>query len=97
MLRRVAQFATVAGLLFLVASCPRPRAGGPQVTGTCEGACDYYLACKRTDDVARFESCVAECNDFFSDRQALVELERLACDELVAFIEGPSGRAPGQR
>ena len=96
-LRQVATVVALTLVVCLVASCPRPRASGPQVTGTCEGACDYYQACTRSDDAERFAACVSECNDFFSDRQALVELERLACDELVAFIEGPSGRGPGQR
>lgn len=97
MLGRAVTLVATALALLLLASCPRPRtSGAPKVTGTCQGACEYYQACRRSDDSDVYQACVSECTDFFNGAQALSELERLDCEELVAFIEGPSGRAPGQ-
>jgi hypothetical protein len=93
----LARYAALCLVLVAIAACARQQYPiARHSTGTCEGACDYYLACKRSDDQQVFGACYQECTDFFSDQQALRELERLTCDELVAFIEGPSGREPGQ-
>ncbi|MEM9491853.1 MAG: hypothetical protein AAGC55_22095 [Myxococcota bacterium] len=86
----------------LAASCVR-RAGEPAnrpLTGTCEGACTYYLACKsRQGDAVtphHRASCQRECADIFTSRDSLMALESLGCADLLAFIEGASGRAPGE-
>ncbi len=66
-----------------------------RVRPTCDAACDYYLACKQSDNTRVRGACVTECQEFFSDGDALVEFQRLECDAAVWFIEGPSGRPPG--
>jgi hypothetical protein len=47
------------------------------------------------------QACVSDCRAIFSedgevDNRALRELESLECSELVSYIEGDSGRAPGE-
>ena len=66
-----------------------------RVRPTCNAACDYYLACKQSDNNRVRSACVTECEDFFTDKDALTEFQRLECDAAVSFIEGPSGRPPG--
>lgn len=68
-----------------------------QTTGTCPGACEHYLKCKgATDDHSAYAICVAECRDIYEDNAyTLASYERLACEDAVAFVEGESGRGPG--
>jgi hypothetical protein len=90
--------ALLVGLTALTSTtmCVRqPGAAQRNVTGTCQGACDYYLACKRDDDTQRWSACMTDCNEFFSNEQALREFERMECDAVVSFVEGPNGRPPG--
>lgn len=88
------------GLLFLLvvlAGCAKPRyIVYRKVTGTCEGACSYYLACKRSDDQIAHQSCVSECQEIFSSAETIKDFERLECEDAVAFVEGDSGRGPGE-
>lgn len=88
----------------LVSSCA-PRSAAPpegrRLTGTCEGTCDYYLTCSGAADRAVHRECIADCRDIFveegePDQHNLRQLESLECSELVLFIEGDGGRAPGQ-
>lgn len=100
MLRRFAVVAVngiAAGLAaWAIAACAHPRyIVNRQVTGTCGGACDTYLECRGDGTDRKWSACVSECTDFFNDQQALRELERMDCQDIIAFIEGPSGRAPG--
>jgi len=83
-------------LLTLLAGCPRPRVGDGRVTGTCEGACGHYMACKRVDEPATREACLSECREIFSSSETLREFERLDCEDVIGFVEGQSGRGPGQ-
>ncbi len=85
----------VAGLCAIVACAPRAYVVQQQLTGTCDGACDYYLACKRSADAPTRKACVQECSFIFSDDESLMAFESLECSDAVAFVEGPSGRPPG--
>jgi hypothetical protein len=66
-----------------------------RVRPTCNAACDYYLACKESRSDRIRAACVTECQDFFTDKDALKEFQRLECEAAVSFIEGSSGRPPG--
>lgn len=71
------------------------------LTGTCEGTCDYYQDCKEARDGNAYRACVSDCRAIFSedgemDRSSLRELESLECPKLVSYIEGSSGRGPGE-
>jgi hypothetical protein len=48
-----------------------------------------------------FDSCVRECSNIFVndgeiDAESLKEFEQLECADAIAFVEGASGRAPGE-
>ncbi|WP_428268482.1 hypothetical protein [Haliangium sp.] len=95
--------AILLGLVFAAqSSCFRQSysSGFRTIHGTCEGVCDHYLACKaeRGDEVpdATRGACQVECREIFSGPEALVAFERLSCDDAIAFVEGSSGRGPGQ-
>jgi hypothetical protein len=91
--------ATVALLLCaFFASCaarPNPLVHQRRLTGTCQGACEYYVACKGFEDPALTRACVAECDEVFSDAESLRAFESLSCDNVVLFVEGTTGRPPG--
>jgi hypothetical protein len=95
MRRRVLLFALVG--LALTVSCLRSQhRRSYRPSGTCASACDYYLSCKdKDDDRDAVRSCIIECRDVFSDKDSLRAFERLSCDEAIAYVEGPSGRTPG--
>lgn len=91
--------ALVAGL----SSACAHRARGPRFsrpTGTCSGACDLYLWCKAESgqEVAASakRACELECVDVFSGAEALAAFESLSCEDAIAFVEGESGRGPGE-
>jgi hypothetical protein len=94
-LRYLLSAALATSLLAIVACAPRPYVVQRQLTGTCDGVCDYYLACKRSGDVQTRQACVKECSFIFSDDESLMAFESLECADAVAYVEGPSGRAPG--
>ena len=77
-------------------ACVTTRPDGPnrRLTGTCEGACDLYVACKREDRPHVARACVSECREVFTDRESLRMFESLECTKVIAFVEGPNGRAP---
>ncbi|HVV84383.1 MAG TPA: hypothetical protein VHE35_15050 [Kofleriaceae bacterium] len=83
----------------LLAGCLVRYIVGPHLTGTCAGACDHYLGCRREADrdgsVRR--ACQAECPDVFTDRDSLMAFESLSCPDTVEFVEGPSRHPPGTR
>ena len=70
------------------------------LTGTCSGACEYYASCKemRGDRVSNevYEACRVECDEVFSSSETLLAFESLVCDDVIAFVEGESGRQPGE-
>jgi hypothetical protein len=97
LLRRFAPHVVASLLLLTLAGCARPHyVVHRRVTGTCEGACDYYMYCKRSEDSAIHEACLFECNEIFSTPDSLKAFERLDCEDALAYVEGPSGRAPGE-
>lgn len=93
--------ALLIALIALSVSCVRY---GPryryvtQTTGTCPGACSHYLTCRGTpEDQQAYGRCVQECREIYEDNpQTLATYERLSCEDAVAFIEGDSGRGPGE-
>jgi hypothetical protein len=74
-----------------IASCVVNRLMGPRLTGTCDGACAHYVACK--SGKADGAKCRAECPDVFGDRDSLMAFESLSCKNAVEFVDGPSPRA----
>jgi hypothetical protein len=83
----------IAAILSLSAmSCIVRRMTGPQLTGTCDGACAHYVQCKpahRDVDRAR---CLTECPDVFSDRDSLMAYESLTCDDAVEYVDGSAAQ-----
>ena len=67
-----------------------------RLTGTCEGACDHYLACKRSDSAVMRTACVDECGEVLQDPESLRAFESLECQDTIEYVEGSSGRGPGQ-
>jgi hypothetical protein len=78
----------VAGLALaaLIASCVVNRLVGPRLTGTCEGACSHYVACK--NGKADRGRCLSECPDVFADRDSLMAFESLSCPNAVEYVDG---------
>jgi hypothetical protein len=72
---------------------------GPRLTGTCGGACDHYIGCRRDADrdgtVRR--ACLSECPDVFADTDSIMAFESLSCPDTVEFVEGPARHPPGPR
>jgi hypothetical protein len=80
----------VAGLALagVMAGCVVHRLVGPRLTGTCEGACTHYLACKGGAGKPEHARCRAECPDVFSDRDSLMAFESLSCANAVEYVDG---------
>lgn len=92
----------LAGLVLIAQmSCfHHARGNNRWLTGTCTGACDYYAMCKdlRGDAVSDqvLAACRQECDEVFSSSHSIIAFESLVCDDAIAFVEGESGREPGQ-
>jgi hypothetical protein len=69
------------------------RFSGPQLTGTCDGACAHYVQCKPGHSEADGRRCRAECPEVFSDGDSLMTYESLSCDNAVEFVDGPAKTA----
>ena len=88
------RFALFCTTLLLIA-CTKPLPSRSRANrGTCEATCTTYEFCKGSNNESRHQSCVAECRSIFSedgkiDESALLNLQRLDCPDLLAFIEGP--------
>ncbi len=94
----------IIGLVTLLLSgCPRNNAPSRVRTShaTCEAMCDYYQYCKGDEKErrygGRYGACISDCRSIFSedgemDRDALLQLQRLECSELLSFIEGEKRR-----
>jgi hypothetical protein len=92
---RVAALGVALGLA-IAGGCRFDGAWRPRrLTGTCEGACDHYLSCKRSGDSAARTACVAECREVFQDTESLRAYESLECTDAVEYVEGDSGTGPG--
>jgi len=76
-----------------LASCFVKRLTTPQLTGTCDGACDHYVECKPGHPDTDRRRCTTECPDVFRDEDSLMAYESLSCKDAVEYIDGP----PAQR
>jgi hypothetical protein len=86
---RASWLGVVVGLAVAAVIAGCVKGGTPRrITGTCGGACDYYLACKHNDDPAAREQCVLECREVFSDKRSLKAFESLTCKDAIEFVDG---------
>jgi hypothetical protein len=93
--RLVLAFAIGLAVAAVVACVQRPpERPVRRLTGTCEGACDLYLACKGTGSAHAASACISECRQVFDDEDSLRMFESLSCDKVIGFVEGPTGRSP---
>jgi hypothetical protein len=78
------------GVATLVSACFL-RSTGPSrhATGTCAGACDYYLACKHQRDQDARAACITECRDVFGDRRSIEAFEAMSCRDVIEYVDGP--------
>jgi len=94
---------SIVGLVIgLVLSCAMlgcivKRITGPQLTGTCDGACAHYTQCKPGHGETERNRCLAECPDVFSDRDSLMAYESLSCDEAVEYVDGNVAKTAAHR
>jgi hypothetical protein len=84
-------------LTLALVGCLVQRVHGPQLTGTCEGACAHYVQCKTGHSDSDRNRCVAECPGVFGDRDSLMAYENLACDDAVEFIDGSNAKTAAHR
>jgi len=77
--------------------CIVKRFTGPQLTGTCDGACSHYTQCKPGHGDNERKRCLAECPDVFSDRDSLMAYESLTCDDAVEYVDGNAAKTAAHR
>jgi len=77
--------------------CVVQRLQGPQLTGTCAGACAHYIQCKPGHSEAARSRCAVECPGVFGDRDSLMGYESLSCDDAVEYIDGSKARTAAHR
>ena len=75
-------------LAVLITGCIVKRISSPRLTGTCEGACAHYIACKPGHPETDRARCNSECPDVFSDRDSIMAYESLSCRDAVEYIDG---------
>jgi hypothetical protein len=85
--------ALAAAISVLAASCIVRRLTGPQLTGTCSGACAHYVECRPGHARGDEARCRDECPDVFADRDSLMAFESLSCKDAVEFVDGTGTRA----
>jgi hypothetical protein len=78
-------------------SCVVHRLQGPQLTGTCDGACAHYAQCKPGHSDRDRNRCTVECPDVFTDRDSLMAYESLSCQDAVEYIDGRSAKTAAHR
>lgn len=84
----------VVGIIaMLLGSCIVRRLTGPQLTGTCDGACAHYVECKPGHADADRTRCQTECPAVFSDRDSLMAYESLSCSDAVEYVDGRAANA----
>lgn len=88
-------FAIALVLGALLGGCVVRYVMGPQLTGTCEGACEHYAQCKGGISKDTRAACLDECPGVFADRESLMAFESLSCEDTIEYVEGPSHRPPG--
>lgn len=73
-------------------SCIVRRLSGPQLTGTCDGACAHYVQCKPGHAQPDRTRCLSECPEVFSDRDSLMAYESLTCEDAVDYVDGSAAK-----
>jgi hypothetical protein len=73
--------------------CIVRRLSGPQLTGTCDGACAHYVQCKPGHGELDRTRCLTECPEVFSDRDSLMAYESLTCEDAVDYVDGSAAQA----
>lgn len=76
----------------------QPPPGQPvrtAVTGTCEGSCAHYLACKNVSDAAYKTECVKGCVALKRPAQDLAQFESMDCATAIATVEKPQKQQAG--
>ena len=83
-------FAGALITLLLTGCLVRALGGGPEhrLTGTCDGACEYYLDCKDADAPEARARCVTECGEVFVSASTIRDFESLSCQDAVEFVDG---------
>ena len=76
-----------------IAGCVVTRLMGPNLTGTCDGACAHYVECKPGHSSADRTRCQTECPDVFGDRASLMAYESLSCSNAVDYVDGKRAKA----
>jgi hypothetical protein len=84
-------------LAMVVTGCIVHRLTGPRLTGTCEGACNHYVACKPGHPEPDRARCRLECPQVFSDADSLMAYESLACPEAVEYVDGAAKKTASKR
>lgn len=92
MIRGLAACVVTSALAFAINGCFVRRLNGPQLTGTCDGACAHYIECKAGHSDVDRKRCVAECPEVFSDRDSLMAYESLSCDDAVEYVDGAAAK-----
>lgn len=82
------QIAVGLALALAITGCIVKRLSGPQLTGTCDGACAHYIECKPGHPEADRARCTQECPDVFSDRDSIMGYESLSCADAVEYVDG---------
>ena len=72
--------------------CIVRRLSGPQLTGTCDGACAHYVQCKPGHGELDRTRCFTECPEVFSDRDSLMGYESLSCEDAVDYVDGTAAQ-----
>ena len=88
----VAGLAIGIAIAVLIAGCIVHRLVGIRLTGTCDGACSHYVACKAGAGTAERQRCRTECPDVFADRDSLMAYESLTCADAVEYVDGSQKR-----
>jgi hypothetical protein len=96
-LAAAAAAAAVGLALGAAPGCVVQRLTGPQLTGTCDGACAHYVECKPGHSTGDGDRCRRECPEVFSDRDSLMGYESLACEDAVEYVDGTAARTAAHR
>ena len=99
---RLARLAIASVCVLFLIGCVWRGVHSPRrrLTGTCHGACNHYLACKEGQGKKVYQQdhlyCERECAEVFSGPETILAFESLRCEDTIGFVEGSSGRGPGE-
>ena len=89
------RLALALALALVASGCVVRYLRGPQLTGTCGGACEHYVTCRGSEAGGVRAACQLECPQVFGDRDSLMAFESLSCPATLDFVEGPARRPLG--